>query len=319
MKIRMLRGDDLRRALPMEQAIGVMKAAFGQFSAGEAVMPLRSRMETPGGVTLLMPAYLKQSRDFTVKIVSVFGGNPQRGLPTVSAMVVCLDPETGMVRALMDGDALTAIRTGAAGGLAADLLARRDAKTAVLFGTGVQGRSQLAAAMAVRRISRVILMDPVRAAALAVRRELEAAPGAPAVEIGEDLESAVGEADIILAATTSPGPLFDGRWLKPGTHVTGVGSFTPQMQELDLHTIARGLVVVDSREACRAESGDIINTGAEIHAELGEIVRGVKPGRTAEDQITVFKSVGLAVQDAAAAGAVLAAAEARDMGDCIDW
>lgn len=318
MKIRILTAADVKAALPMRKAIEVVKSAFGQLSAGQATVPLRTRFHTDKGVTLLMPAHLKQTGDFALKVVSVYGQNPEKGLPTVSATVLVLDPETGMPLAFMDGDSLTALRTGAVGGLAADLLARKDARRAVLFGAGVQARSQLLAAMEVRNLEEVTIVDPILAAAERLAGEIESWEGAPTVKLASDPAAAVAGADIIMAATTTTTPLFDGNLLKPGTHVTGVGSFTPDMQEIDANTVNRARVVVDSREACLAEAGDIILAGASIDAEIGEIVNGTQPGRESDEEITFFKSVGVAVQDTAAAAAVLAGAKEKNLGKIID-
>ncbi len=318
MQIRILTASDIRSALSMPAAIDAVETAYAQLSAGKATMPLRSRVHTDRGVTLLMPAHLHDSGDFAVKIVSVYADNPKRNLPTVSATVLALDPETGMPLALLEGDTLTALRTGAAGGVAARYLARGDARRVALFGAGVQARAQLRAVMAVRRIERVLVVDPVEAAARRLMDDVAGWPDAPAVDIADTPRRAIAEADIVLAATTTTTPLFDGNDLKPGTHVTGVGSFTPEMQEIDAATIARARVVVDQREAVEAEAGDIIAANATIDAEIGEIVNGSQPGRQSDDQITYFKSVGLAVQDAVTAAAVLRSATAKGLGTVID-
>lgn len=318
MQIRVLTASDIRAALSMATTIEVVAAAFAQLSAGKATMPLRSRFQTQRGVTLLMPAHLHESGDFAVKIVSVYGDNPARGLPTVAATVLVLDEQSGMPLALMEGDSLTALRTGAAGGVAARYLAREDARTVALFGAGVQARAQLRAVMAVRRIERVLIVDPVNATARRLADDVSGWPDAPVVQVADSPRSAVVEADIVLAATTSTTPLFDGDDLKPGTHVTGVGAFAPHMQEIDANTIRRARVVVDQREAAIAEAGDIIIGKATIDAEIGEIINGERPGRQDAEMITFFKSVGLAVQDAATAAAVLKAAEAKHLGTVIN-
>lgn len=318
MQIRVLTAADIRSALTMDVAIDGVARAYGQLSAGKATMPLRSRFHTEKGVTLLMPAHLHDSGDFAVKIVSVYADNPQLGLPTVAATVLALDPQTGMPLALMEGDSLTALRTGAAGGVAARYLSRTDARTVVLFGAGVQARAQLQAAMVVRQIERVLIVDPFESAAQRLADEISTWPDEPVVMLADDLHDALAQADIVLAATTSATPLFDGNDLKPGTHVTGVGSFTPQMQEIDATTIQRARVVVDQRDAAMAEAGDIILGQAVIDAEIGEIVNGDKPGRQDDQQITFFKSVGLAVQDAVTAAAVLKAAEEKGLGTVIN-
>jgi len=319
MKIRILTAKDVKAALPMDRAIEAVRSAFGQFSANQATVPLRTRFHTDKGVTLLMPAHLKQTGDFALKVVSVYGDNPAKGLPTVAATVLVLDPETGMPLAFMDGDSLTALRTGAAGGLAADLLSRKDTCRAVLFGAGVQARTQLLAALEVRTIEEVMILDPFPVAAERLAAEVATWEKAPVVKLGVDPSEAVAAADIIMAATTATTPLFDGNLLKPGTHVTGVGSFTPDMQEIDAVTVNRARVVVDSREGCQAEAGDLIKANAVIDAEIGEIVNGTSPGRQSDDEITFFKSVGVAAQDAAAAAAVLAGAQEKNLGQIVDF
>ena len=318
MNIRILTAADVRAALSIVEAIDAVARAYSQLSAGKATMPLRSRFHTEKGVTLLMPAHLHESGDFAVKIVSVYADNPKLGLPTVAATVLAMDPQTGLPLALMEGDSLTALRTGAAGGVAARYLAREDAGTVALFGAGVQARSQLRAAMAVRNIEHVWIVDPFAAAAQRMADEISGWPDAPAVTLADSPKTAVTQADIVLAATTATTPLFDGNDLKPGTHVTGVGSFTPQMQEIDAATVRRARVVVDQRDAAMAEAGDIIIGKAVIDAEIGEIINGEKPGRQSDEEITFFKSVGLAVQDAVTAAAVLKAAEKKGLGTVIE-
>jgi ornithine cyclodeaminase/alanine dehydrogenase-like protein (mu-crystallin family) len=318
MQIRILTAADICSALSMDEAIDAVARAYGQLSAGKATMPLRSRFHTDKGVTLIMPAHLHESGDFAVKIVSVYPDNPKLGLPTVAATVLALDPQTGMPLALMEGDSLTALRTGAAGGVAARYLARADAATVALFGAGVQARSQLRAAMAVRNIERVLIVDPFENAARQLADDISGWTDAPEALLAESAQAAVSRADIVLAATTTTTPLFDGHDLKPGTHITGVGSFTPDMQEIDAATIGRARVVVDQRDAAMAEAGDIIIGRATIDAEIGEIVNGDRPGRQNDREITFFKSVGLAVQDAVTAAAVLKAAEQKGLGTVID-
>ncbi|HSO19411.1 MAG TPA: ornithine cyclodeaminase family protein, partial [Desulfosarcina sp.] len=220
MQLRILPATDVRQALSMSGAIDAVAAAYAQLSAGKATMPLRSRFNTEKGVTLLMPAHLHDTGDFAVKIVSVYGDNPKLGLPTVAATVLALNPDTGMPLALLEGDSLTALRTGAAGGVAARYLARRDAKVVALFGAGVQARAQLQAVMAVRTIETVLIVDPLAAAAHRLADEVAGWPEAPEVRIAESPKNAVSQADIVLAATTSKTPLFNGSDLKPGTHVT---------------------------------------------------------------------------------------------------
>jgi ornithine cyclodeaminase len=312
----------------MAEAIEGMKAAYMALSQGRAVMPLRGRVPAAEeGVTLLMPAYLPASGPASggslgIKIVSVFPHNGRRGLPLIHALVLALDPATGQPLAIIEGSTLTAIRTGAGAGAATDILARPDAEVVAIFGSGVQARTQLEAVCTVRPIREVRVYSPTPEHAAAFAQAMVGQGPVPnQIQVVDSPAAAVRDADVICAATTSHTPVFDGRELKPGAHVNGVGSFTPQMQEIDRETVRRSLVVVDSREAALEEAGDLIvplNEGGitldHIHAELGEIIAGQKPGRTSAEQITFFKSVGVAVQDAAAARIVLQNGRAHNLG-----
>ena len=318
MKVRILTANDVKKALPMPKAIEAMKQAFGQLSAGQTTMPLRGRIATDKGVTLLMPAYLHQSRDLGIKVVSIYTGNPSLGLPTTAGTVLVLDPQTGLPLAFMEANSLTAIRTGATGGLAADILARKNARTVALFGAGIQARTQLQAVLTVRPIQEVNLFDISQAAAKGLADEVVTWPNPPVVNVVSSPGEAVQDVDVVIAATTSETPVFDGNDLKPGTHVTAVGSFSPDVQEIDEVTVRRSRIVVDFRQACLEEAGDLIVPKATIDAEIGEIINGDKPGRQSEEEITFFKTVGVAVQDSVASAAVLARAEKEDLGTIID-
>lgn len=320
MSIRILSAADVRAALPMPKAIDAMRHAYSQLSAGKAIAPPRQHLSTDKGVTLIMPAYLPDRSEFGIKVVSVYDDNPNLNLPRITATVLVLDPVTGAPKAFMDGASLTALRTGAGGGVAADLLARQDAKTVALFGAGVQARAQLQAVMAVRRITSVNLISRTQASAEQLAAEIsEWMIDAPEVNLVPTPQAAVQDADIVICATTSGTPLFDGNVLPLGTHITAVGTFVPEKREVDTETIRRAhRIVVDSREDCLAEAGDLIIPNAQIDAEIGEIINGDKPGRQSDDEITFFKSVGVAVQDAVAASAVLAEAEMRGLGTVVE-
>ena len=318
MQIIILTHDDVQAALPMPEAIDIMKNAFGQLSAGNATVPLRSKISSDRGNTLLMPAYLRSSQDLGIKIVTIYKDNLSLGLPTVTAIAIVLDPQTGLPKALIDGDSLTAIRTGATGGLASELLSRRNSKTVALFGAGVQGRAQLQGVMTVRSITQVNLIDLSLSAAQKLADEISTWASAPTVNLVSNPREAIQDADIIITATTSSDPVFNGNDLRPGTHITGVGSYTPQMREVDEITVGRAMIVVDSREACLSEAGDIIIPKAAIDAEIGEIINGFKKGRQTDHEITFFKTVGVAVEDAAAAAAILAEAEENGLGTVIE-
>ena len=318
MKIRILSAQDVESALPMEKAIDVMREAFGQLSAGLVTLPLRGQIATEKGLTFFMPAYLHQTQELAVKLVSVYGENSRLGLPSVTAIVLVLDAQTGLPRALIEGNSLTAIRTGAVGGLAAQLLSRADAKVVALFGAGVQAQAQLQGVMAVRSLEQVNLISRTHASAEKLAAEIYSWSNAPLVNLVSTPQQAIQNADIVITATTSATPVFDGQDLRPGTHVTGVGSYQPQVREVDEVTVRRARIVVDSREACLAEAGDLIIPQAQIDAELGEIVNGLKPERQSDSEITFFKSVGVAVQDTSTAGCIFRKAEERNLGKIIE-
>ena len=319
MSIRILSAADVRAALPMPQAIDAMRHAYSQLSAGKAIAPPRQHLSTDKGVTLIMPAYLPEKSEFGIKVVSVYDANPNLDLPRITATVLALDPVTGAPKAFMEGASLTAIRTGAGGGVATDLLARRDAKTVGLFGAGVQARAQLQAVMAVRDVTRVNLISRTHASAAQLAAEISEWIDAPEVNLVSTPQAVVQDADIVICATTSGTPLFDGNALRLGAHITAVGTFVPEKREVDTETIRRAdRIVVDSREDCLAEAGDLIIPKAEIDAEIGEVINGDKPGRESDAEITFFKSVGVAVQDAVAGAVVLAEAEAKGLGTVVE-
>ena len=321
MQIRILSADAVRACVDMPAAIDAMREAFAALSAQEATVPMRLALETEHGVSLFMPAHLRESGNAGAKVVSVNPGNAARGLPAIHAVVLVLDVLTGRPTALMDGTWLTALRTGAVGGLAADLLARSDAKTVALFGAGVQARTQLEAVRCVREITEVRVVSRSGASADRLAGEVV---GVRAVCV-DDANEAIEGADIIIAATSSSAPVFDGARVEPGTHVTGVGSYTLDMREVDTALVQRARIIVDQREAVMEEAGDIVGPIRDgvvdetvIIAEIGEVVLGRVPGRTADSEITFFKSVGNAVQDVAVAARVLAAAESEGHGLVVD-
>lgn len=320
--LRVLSKSDVQQAVSMGQAIEIVRGAFAQLLTGRAIVPIRTTIEVEKleGVMLYMPAYLKESADLEIKIASVFPRNPEIGLPTTTALVVVNDALTGAPLAVMDGTYLTALRTGAASGAATDLLARDDAKVAAIFGAGGQGRTQLLAVCEVREIERAWVYDVNAEAARQYVREMKDKVSCN-LKVASSPVEAVREADVICTATTSKTPVFADSDLKPGVHINAFGAFTPQMQEIPAETVKRARIVVGSREGCLAEAGDIIIplkqgliTEEDIHAELGEIVAGMKSGRQSATEVTLFKSVGNAVQDASVAGRVLRRAEELGLG-----
>ncbi|MFW6163451.1 MAG: ornithine cyclodeaminase family protein [Planctomycetota bacterium] len=326
-----LSAEDVRQALPMAMAIEAMKRAFAALSDGRAVVPPRAHVpvEAHDGVSLVMPALVADAdgEALAVKVVSLFDGNPERGLARIQVAVLAFDPETGRPLALLEGATLTALRTGAASGAATDLLARPDSRAVGVLGAGAQARTQLEAVCTVRHIETVRVYDPRPGAAEAFRAEMAGHGPVPAdVRAAPSPREAVAEADILCAATTAREPAFDDADLPPGTHINAIGSYQPDVQELPAATVARALVIVDSREAALEETGDLIQPIRQglfgpdhIHAELGELVLGRASGRTSPEQLTVFKSVGVAVQDAAAARAALSEARRLGLGQTVRW
>ncbi len=308
-----LTADDVRKALPMRETIEAMKRAYAALSDGRVEMPLRARLLVPphDALSLFMPAFARSDRGeaLAIKVVSLFPQNPSRGLAYIQAAVLVLEPDTGRALALLEGSALTAIRTGAASGAAADVLARKDCKTAAAFGAGVQGRTQLEAACTVRNIETAWVYDSDRKRAASFVAEMAGKGPIPKdLRAAATPHEALAAADLVCTATTSLTPVFADVDVRPGTHISAVGSYTPDMQEIPPETVKRALVVVDARSAALVESGDLIkpiDAGLfekdHVHAELGEIILGRKHGREAPDQITYFKSVGVAAQDVMAA------------------
>jgi ornithine cyclodeaminase len=326
-----LTADEVRGALPMKETIEAMKRAYASLSDGKAEVPLRTRLSVPPqeAVSLFMPAYVQAEGGdaLAVKVVSLFPGNPQRGLAFIQAAVLVLEADTGRPVALLEGSSLTAIRTGASSGAAIDLLARPDSRAVAVFGAGAQGRTQLEAACSVRKIEKAWVFDPSIERAEVLAQEMAGKGPIPKdLLVAHSSRQAVSEADIVCTATTSTTPVFADADLKPGTHVSAIGSYTPEMQEAPAETVARALVVVDSRSATLAETGDLLQPmqaglfGEEhIYAELGEIVLGRKPGRSSPEQITYFKSVGIAVQDAMAAQLALRNADKMGIGQNVSF
>jgi ornithine cyclodeaminase/alanine dehydrogenase-like protein (mu-crystallin family) len=313
----------------MREAVEAVKRAFIELSTGRADVPLRIALSQPkgAGVTLVMPGYLSDSESLAVKVVSVHDRNAEHDLPRINAIVVVIDPATGRAVAAMDGGYLTALRTGAASGAATDLLARQDAEVAAVIGAGAQARAQALSLTAVRPVKRIWIYSRRREQVDEMIAEIRPQLG-PSIELlaADSPSQAVREALVVCAATTSSIPVFDGAELRPGAHVNGVGSYRPEMQEVDCATLRRASkIVVDSREAAMAEAGDLIVAigrgeirPSDIYAEIGEVAAGFKPGRQDDDEITYFKSVGNAAQDVAVAQAVYLRALQEDIGIEID-
>ncbi len=317
--MRVLSADDVRRAVPMPAAIDAVESAFVRLSAGQAEAPLRIHVETPErqAISFVMPARLagEPLPALGVKVVSVFPQNRERDAPSIYALVNLFDPETGRPLATLDGAYLTALRTGAASGVATRHMARPDARVLAIFGAGAQALPQVLAVCAVRPIERIWIVNRTLERAHRLAAQLRNNGMGQDIRIAPDAAHALAEADVICTATAASTPLFADSDLRPGTHINGVGSYKPSMAEIPAATVARAHVVVDQRRAAWAEAGDLIQardagliTEEHVIGELGEVAAGKAPGRPAPEAITFFKSVGNAVQDVAVAALALARA-----------
>jgi len=326
-----LNADEVRQALPMDQTIAAMREAYASLSNGTAVVPLRTRLPISNhdALSLFMPAYMKtdSGEALAVKIVSLFPNNPSRGLAYIQAAVLVLEADSGRAVALLEGSTLTAIRTGAGSGAAIDLLARKDSKVVAIFGAGPQGCTQLEAACTARRIQTVYIYNPTRTKAETFAEQLAGYHSIPKdIKVASTPREAIENADIICTATGSKTPVFEDKDVKSGTHISAIGAYTPEMQELPIESVARARIVVDSYATVTDEAGDIVKAisaglikESDIHAEIGEILLGKKPGRQSEDEITFFKSVGNAVQDATAAQLALKNAREMKLGTEVEF
>lgn len=324
MKTLMLSRVDIEGFFTMKMCMEAVENAFAGLAQGNAVMPQRTPIPLPdkSGLALFMPAYIKNLKALGTKVVTVYHQNMQKhNLPVILGTILLLDDETGFPLAIMDGGFLTAMRTGAAGGIAAKYMARPDAAVCAIFGAGVQAFTQVLAVHEARPLRKLLVWSVDAAEARhGFARRITGKTGVP-VELASDPEAAVREADIVVLATSAAEPVVDGSWFKPGTHINGIGSHTPKMREVDTRTVQKSRVVCDLTDACKAEAGDFIIPAAagdwswdRVAGNLGDVILGSVPGRTAADEITLFKSVGLAIQDMSAAKAVFEYAQQHGIG-----
>jgi ornithine cyclodeaminase/alanine dehydrogenase-like protein (mu-crystallin family) len=317
MAVLVLNQEEVERLLDMEGCIEAMAGALASLARGEVHVPLRFLVKPQDEPSLigLMPAHRAgDSPLYSLKTVCVFPDNPRRGLDAHQGTVTLFDGETGEVRALMNASAITAIRTAAVSAVATRLLAREDARELGVLGSGVQARSHLEALRLVRDFDRVRIYSPTAGHAQALADESGA-------EIAGSAEQAVRSADVVVTATSSVAPVLERGWLKDGAHVNVVGGRPPEMRELDTATIADSAFYVDRRESAENEAfdyRDALESGAigpgHIRGEIGEVLIGAAPGRQSPEELTVFRSLGLAVEDLAAAEYVVRRARETGVG-----
>jgi ornithine cyclodeaminase len=328
MKILILNHAEVEALLPMAACIDVMAEALADLARGQAHQPLRMVVRPPGAIGLmgLMPAYVGgEHAAYGLKAVCVFPGNSAIGKDAHQGSVMLFSAETGELLALMNASAITAIRTAAVSGLATRLLANPQAGDLAIIGAGVQARSHLAALACVRPIRRTRVASRSHESAQAFAMEQAAHYDFP-IEAVATVEAAVRDADLIVTATTTAEPILRREWIAPGAHINAVGSSIPTTRELETAVIAASRMFVDRRESAVNEAGDYLFAAREgaigpehILAEIGEVAIGAQPGRTEPDQITLFKSLGLAIEDLAAAYYVYHKARQNSIGAWVEF
>lgn len=332
MKITVLSQEDIKKVFTMEDAIQADKDALEIYSKGQSTIPLRTNINVPKeeGQSLYMTGYAAAANALGVKIVSVYPHNIEKGLNSVPATMVLVNEETGEVCSIMDGTYLTRIRTGAVSGAATDILSRKDSKIFALFGTGGQAETQLEAVLTVRNIEEVRVFDISRERAEDFARRMQAKFAGKfdtKFIVADSSDEAVDNADIITSVTTTKKPVFNGRLVKKGAHINGVGSYTPEMHEIDEYILLNGdKVYVDTRDGVLNESGDFIIpmkenkfTEKDVTGELGEVILGKAPSRESDDEITFFKTVGSGVLDIVTARRIYEKAIEKGMGQTIEF
>ena len=327
MQIRVLTRHDLESVLTMKDTMDVVEDAFKHYSMKETIMPPRPviQIEKKGGVVFVMPAFIPPMNALTTKILTIFPRNvKEQNLPSTMGLIIVNDPDTGKPLAIMDGAFITAMRTGAVSGIATKYLSRSDSKTVAIIGAGSQARTQLIAISEARHLRKVRVYDEVGEFSAKYAKEMSELHRIDTIAT-DSCKDAVSDSDIIVTCTNARKPFLDGNWISDGSHINAIGSHRKDVRELDTTIIKRSKVVVDSKEACLEEAGDIIipiSEGAvtkdHIYAELGDIILGRRLGRISDSEITLFKSVGLAIQDAATASRAFRLAVEKNVGSNLE-
>lgn len=322
MSILLLNREMIKKCLTMKEAIDIMESSFKDLAKDEVILPLRTGIPIlkENALSLTMPAYLKNHQALGLKVVSIFPNNIQKGIPTIQGGILLLDDKTGEIKSLMEGSYLTALRTGAVSGLATRYFTNDEPKEVAILGSGVQALTQLEAVSTVRTIKRVKIWsrDPVKAHRMAASLE-----NSFPLDVCPSVQAAVRDADIICTATASTTPLFDINDVKPTVHINAIGSHTRSMQEIHPFLLSKSIVIVDQKEAALSEAGEIISAveqgllDVKEIKELGSLI--LQDTTKYHHQLTVFKSVGLAIQDIAVAQQVYLNAMSRKEGSFFDF
>jgi alanine dehydrogenase len=325
-RFRLLTEHHVASLLPAGDLIAAMEAALAQFSAGEVQQPVRTVLSVGPQKAFfgVMPAYVTEPPQMGAKLVTVFGDNLTRGLPSHLATILLFDPDTGALMAVMDGRYITEARTAAVSAVSAKALARPDASRLAILGSGVQARSHLEALAEVRALTEARVWSPQARSRERFVTEMAGRVAVP-VRACDTAEAAVRDADLVVLVTSSPTPVVDDAWVAPGAHVISVGACRPDQREMAPDLVARGRLFVDSRAAALVESGDVVQgiregrfDATHVAGELGEVLLGRVTGRRSDADVTLFKSLGMAVEDVAAADLVYRRAEDSGAGTVLE-
>ena len=322
----LLSESEVQSLIDVDELIPALEQAHIQYSTGKAVMPVRLVVPLPliqGRITS-MPGYLSQDQALGMKVVTYFQNNDEQGLPAILATIMLFSVETGKMIAAMDGTYITTIRTACASALATKVLANPETPVLGVIGAGVQARAHIRALGRVRRLRKIKIYSPSGASGRKIKADLENDIGI-AIDLMPNAEQAVRDSDLVATVSTAKEPVLKMEWLRSGAHINAVGSHRPDLREIDGATLSASKVVVDSREAIMAECGDVLlaikeNSFSEqgIHAEIGEVLAGTKSGRSSAAEITLYKSVGIAIQDVATAQLVYRKALQRQVGTNVE-
>jgi ornithine cyclodeaminase len=324
MQVLIVSQQEVARLLPMQDCIELMARTLQTLAEGHVILPLRPVMRVPDGALALMPAYLREPLAMGVKVIGIFPGNVGTALDSHPGVVLLFDAEHGQPLAIIDASEVTAIRTAAVSAVATRLLAREDADQLAILGAGVQARTHLDAMIAVRPLTRVRVWNRTPERARAFARRASERYDIP-VEACSTAREAVADAGLICTTTAAAAPVLMGDWIAPGTHINAVGSSTANARELDTAAVARARLFVDRRESALNEAGDFLIPRSEgviderhILAEIGEVLMRQAPGRESRDDVTLFKSLGLAIEDVAAARLLYDRARAASAGAWVE-
>ncbi len=322
--MRLLTREDIESLITIDEVIEIMRDLFGSIAEGKLFLPERVVVECVNkkDSVLFMPGYIPEKGGLGIKIVSVFPTNKSRNIPTTTGQLILNDPETGKIIAIMEAGLITALRTAAVSAVATDLLALKDANSLGLFGAGIQGRYHIHAISRVRPIENIFIYDTDRQKAEDLASHIESSiEKLSTINVADRPKDVVTRSKIIITATTARSPVFKGSDILPQTHINAIGSFKPDVRELDDETVLRSIIYVDNRDSVLTEAGDLIipiKSGLIspdcIRSDLSELIKDKGRGRNNEDDITLFKSVGLAVEDIAVGINILKRAEKRKTG-----